>query len=96
MHWCYNETLILMSIISFVGVSYRRLRAWYDVKFTKCNHIKCDNLSIKYTGYCTKENMNEERIQILNYDFSSPVVKHDEFNNTVSKDISIKLVENKD
>lgn len=40
MHWCADETLMLMSMIPFIGIMFRKLHTWYHTKFHHKEHEK--------------------------------------------------------
>lgn len=38
MHWCGEETMLLMTAIPFLGVFFRRLHTWYHSKVKHLPH----------------------------------------------------------
>jgi hypothetical protein len=75
-HFCMDEVLMIMAMIPFIGVAFRRVHAWWHGKFNhQCHHVtKCEehhleHESKKIPGYITKENMDEEREKLSKYEF---------------------------
>ena len=49
MHWCADETFMLMSMIPSIGMLFHRLHTWYHVKFGhKCHEKTCDKKHIEH------------------------------------------------
>lgn len=43
MHWCNDETLMVLSMIPFIGFYFNKLHLWYHMKMNhKCHEKKCD------------------------------------------------------
>lgn len=43
-HWCADETLMVLSMIPFIGLFFNRIHMWYHIKFKKkkcCNEERC-------------------------------------------------------
>lgn len=66
MHWCSDETLMVLSMIPFIGLFFSRIHMWYHIKFKKktcCSlpaHIPHGKVG---EGQCSQhplENVNEE------------------------------------
>jgi hypothetical protein len=43
-HFCMDEVLMIMAMLPFIGVFFRRVHAWWHSKFNhQCHHvIKCE------------------------------------------------------
>jgi len=41
-HWCHQETMMLMSLIPFIGFFYMKIHIWFNNKFgNKCHAKNC-------------------------------------------------------
>lgn len=52
-HWCIEEQLMLMSMIPFIGIAFRKLHMWYVIKFGhkfghKCHEKTCDDKHVEH------------------------------------------------
>lgn len=44
MHFCADELFLLMSLIPFIGVWFKKLHTWYHTKYGhKCHTKHCDD-----------------------------------------------------
>lgn len=66
-HFCADEMLMLMAMIPFIGIFFRRLHVWWHSKFNhKCHHVTpcqehhVDHVHDTKPGYLTREDMDEE------------------------------------
>lgn len=40
-HFCADELMMIMAMVPFVGVAFRRLHTWYHIKFKHHCHSNC-------------------------------------------------------
>jgi hypothetical protein len=44
MHFCADELFLIMSLIPFIGVWFKKLHTWYHTKYShKCHEKHCDD-----------------------------------------------------
>jgi len=75
-HFCMDEVLMIMAMLPFIGVFFRRVHAWWHGKFNhRCHHVtRCDehhleHIPKKIPGYITKEDIESEREKLSKYNF---------------------------
>lgn len=50
MHWCPDETMLLFSLIPFIGIYFHKLHTWYHSKFKhKCHTKNCDETHVEHS-----------------------------------------------
>jgi len=48
-HFCMDEVLMIMAMVPFIGVAFRRVHAWYHLKFGhKCHKKACDDKHLEH------------------------------------------------
>lgn len=75
-HFCMDEVYMILAMIPFIGIFFRRIHLWWHTKFNhRCHHVEqckethVEHVHVKKLGYLTKEDIDAEREKILNYDF---------------------------
>jgi len=49
-HFCMDEALMIMAMVPFIGVAFRKVHTWYHSKFNhKCHEKTCDDTHVKHT-----------------------------------------------
>ncbi len=49
MHWCIHEQLMLMTAIPLIGLWFKKLHAWYHLKFNhKCHTNGCEDIHVEH------------------------------------------------
>jgi hypothetical protein len=48
-HFCADEMIMIMAMIPFIGVAFRKLHVWYHTKFGhKCHEKTCDSTHVDH------------------------------------------------
>jgi len=75
-HFCMDEVLMIMAMIPFIGIFFRKCHAWWHSKFNhQCHHVtRCEDTHVvhvhkKIPRYITKEDMDARREELLKYNF---------------------------
>lgn len=89
MHWCSDETFLVLSLIPFIGVFFRKIHIWWHTRFNhQCHHVThCEETHVEhveatppkretlhYPKYLTEEDIDAEREKLLSYDFGGDEV----------------------
>lgn len=53
MHWCADETFLLLSALPYIGYVFTRCHAWWHVKF----HHPC------HKEHCEKEHCEKDHVE---------------------------------
>lgn len=74
-HFCADELFMLMAMIPFIGIFFRKVHAWWHTKFKHAPHPQKSCCGEDHphldasTPILTKEDMDAERKKIANYEF---------------------------
>lgn len=50
-HFCYDELLLIFSMLPFIGVFFRKIHAWWHSKLNhKCHEKACDSTHTEHTA----------------------------------------------
>ena len=63
-HFCMDEVLMIMAMIPFIGVFFRKCHAWWHSKFShQCHHVThCEEIHLEHKeNLPSKEDIDEER-----------------------------------
>ena len=48
-HICADEILMIMTMVPFIGIAFRKVHSWYHIKFDhKCHQETCDSKHVEH------------------------------------------------